>query len=560
MAITLKDIAAGNKRMADQPFTSYREGTAKAITPASTSLDDLKSMSEALKKQQAPDLSEREIESNRILSQIQADISYMPKLYKEVVDMNKSLKKTMMNIVDGLESVANNGGGGGFFSKLLGGAAIGGGAAAGAKMLRGAKGAKYSPKGRIIPKLGTFAGELTKDVMTAGKELKGIGGKAIDAGVKVTKSAAATGASKWKPFMTWLEKRSPKLFAKVAPRILAAGAGLAIPGPGWVWTAVSVIGSITLAYEVYQMWQEYSKTEATTEDKPAKAEEDSKKPKVLDAKDAPKDDKVTKSSISGKVLRDKADGPITLNGQTLNPGDPGYDEAEKELVNEVKKMRDTKDDIERNADDRIMKRGKYKKAPSKFTQAMDAVKGFFGVKPKKEEDIGVGDDEAGLTQEEANKYAGAFAKGGKIPAGKKGVVGEAGPELVEGPANITNAEDFANKLKEGDAKVRKQLEDLQLELYTVQKLASGEGIDGNHFNDLSKADQKKATQIYNQHPQKIDQITKMLNSDSYKDMMSPEGLKMYSQQFSAAKSAGDQLKAGVNIDKIQYITAKKITR
>jgi hypothetical protein len=48
-----------------------------------------------------------------------------------------------------------------------------------------------------------------------------------------------------------------------------------------------------------------------------------------------KDDKVTESSssISGKVVQGKAEGPITLNGQTLNPGDPGYDEAAKELAN-----------------------------------------------------------------------------------------------------------------------------------------------------------------------------------------------------------------------------------
>jgi hypothetical protein len=41
------------------------------------------------------------------------------------------------------------------------------------------------------------------------------------------------------------------------------------------------------------------------------------------------------SSISGKVVQGKAEGSITLNGQTLNPGDPGYDEAAKQLVNTV---------------------------------------------------------------------------------------------------------------------------------------------------------------------------------------------------------------------------------
>lgn len=34
-------------------------------------------------------------------------------------------------------------------------------------------------------------------------------------------------------------------------------------------------------------------------------------------------------------------------------------------------------------------------------------------------------------------FAGFYAKGGQIPSGKYGVVGEAGPELVRGPANVT---------------------------------------------------------------------------------------------------------------------------
>jgi phage-related protein len=34
-------------------------------------------------------------------------------------------------------------------------------------------------------------------------------------------------------------------------------------------------------------------------------------------------------------------------------------------------------------------------------------------------------------------FAGFFANGGRIPAGQFGVVGEAGPELVSGPANVT---------------------------------------------------------------------------------------------------------------------------
>lgn len=45
-------------------------------------------------------------------------------------------------------------------------------------------------------------------------------------------------------------------------------------------------------------------------------------------------------------------------------------------------------------------------------------------------------------------FSGAFDKGGNIPAGKWGIVGEVGPEIVKGPANVTSRKDTAAMLKE----------------------------------------------------------------------------------------------------------------
>lgn len=42
-----------------------------------------------------------------------------------------------------------------------------------------------------------------------------------------------------------------------------------------------------------------------------------------------------------------------------------------------------------------------------------------------------------------NPFAGFFANGGMIPAGQFGVVGERGPELISGPANITPMDNFS---------------------------------------------------------------------------------------------------------------------
>jgi len=46
----------------------------------------------------------------------------------------------------------------------------------------------------------------------------------------------------------------------------------------------------------------------------------------------------------------------------------------------------------------------------------------------------------------ANTSAGSYAGGGQIPDGKYGLVGEAGPELVRGPATVSSAADTARKM------------------------------------------------------------------------------------------------------------------
>lgn len=47
------------------------------------------------------------------------------------------------------------------------------------------------------------------------------------------------------------------------------------------------------------------------------------------------------------------------------------------------------------------------------------------------------------------KSAGAFDKGGMIPAGQVGLVGEFGPELIQGPANVTSREDTLDMIRKG---------------------------------------------------------------------------------------------------------------
>lgn len=52
-----------------------------------------------------------------------------------------------------------------------------------------------------------------------------------------------------------------------------------------------------------------------------------------------------------------------------------------------------------------------------------------------------------LSQIKGSNYAGAYDEGGLIPAGKIGIVGEYGPELVKGPTNVTSRKDTAAMLE-----------------------------------------------------------------------------------------------------------------
>lgn len=49
---------------------------------------------------------------------------------------------------------------------------------------------------------------------------------------------------------------------------------------------------------------------------------------------------------------------------------------------------------------------------------------------------------------QGQNFSGAYDEGGRIPAGKVGLVGEIGPELVQGPANVTSRRDTAKMLEE----------------------------------------------------------------------------------------------------------------
>jgi hypothetical protein len=63
--------------------------------------------------------------------------------------------------------------------------------------------------------------------------------------------------------------------------------------------------------------------------------------------------------------------------------------------------------------------------------------------------IGGGDNTAGLIGGLGSLFAGFFDQGGNIPSGQFGIAGENGPEIIQGPANVTSTKDTAAAMNNG---------------------------------------------------------------------------------------------------------------
>ncbi|MCA1806444.1 MAG: hypothetical protein LC687_01060, partial [Actinobacteria bacterium] len=63
----------------------------------------------------------------------------------------------------------------------------------------------------------------------------------------------------------------------------------------------------------------------------------------------------------------------------------------------------------------------------------------------------IGAGMANVAQIRSQSYSGAYDSGGKIPSGSVGLVGEIGPELVSGPANVTSRKETAALLNKESA-------------------------------------------------------------------------------------------------------------
>ena len=69
---------------------------------------------------------------------------------------------------------------------------------------------------------------------------------------------AVKNKSLWGRFLAFVERKSPKLFARVFAKLAAAGSLATIPGPGWILSAVELGLAAWTMYELYELWKEFN--------------------------------------------------------------------------------------------------------------------------------------------------------------------------------------------------------------------------------------------------------------------------------------------------------------
>ena len=148
----------------------------------------------------------------------------------------------------------------------------------------------------------------------------------------------------WGKFLQYMATNNKPLYRLVGVRLAQMAALMAIPVGGWIVTLFSILGSISLAYEVWHMWQKFKK-----EGMPDTEGESSTSPEMIDDSDSEKNIKQVssptqvastapsagstgKGRISGRFGEDRGDHSHAGVDITGNIGDPVYATGDGKVV------------------------------------------------------------------------------------------------------------------------------------------------------------------------------------------------------------------------------------
>jgi hypothetical protein len=100
----------------------------------------------------------------------------------------------------------------------------------------------------------------------------------------------AAAQTKWGKFLIWLERKAPRLFARIGVKLAAMGGLAAIPIAGWIGAIISAGFLIWDAYYVYQLWTEYN---GSPESKDSESDTAATSPTILEESNADANGNIT---------------------------------------------------------------------------------------------------------------------------------------------------------------------------------------------------------------------------------------------------------------------------
>ena len=107
------------------------------------------------------------------------------------------------------------------------------------------------------------AGMLPEEAKKQSQGFKSMSRTADAMAGKAVSKTATEGVKKglWGRFLAYVERKSPQLFARIGKKLAVAAALMAIPIVGWVAAAIDIGFTLWTAYEIYQLWKEFTNEE-----------------------------------------------------------------------------------------------------------------------------------------------------------------------------------------------------------------------------------------------------------------------------------------------------------
>lgn len=441
--------------------TSTKQQMPVKVEEASTKTEEQKQNTKLQQLEQIQPVSIESFGENSLESLNKSLLDVLPRAIKEgLQDFAKDLNKTLKNLAKAVEEQEGSGAGGGILDALGLSSLFGGGKVKSGKPPKDGASGKPSVKGG--PRRAGFglAGLLTGAALATGaswaagkllgkdedfekidpEELKGyterskefgnterldlakaqiqaqkkdvgiegvqtaVGYTGFLAGQKIAPKlvASAKATRVWRVFMVYIKRKAPSIFAKIGTKLAAAAGLAAIPAVGWIGAAINIGFTIWTAYDLYQLWKEFSALSDI--EKQYFADEANSKP--IPDKELPTIKEET--STTPEATPTPVPAPTPATSSTVSEANPSL-ATDTKTGSKPKTRADAATSQKTTAS-----------PPINVDRNLPAVKTWYGAEQLEQKRLEL----------KAAELEIPMAKGGVVTKPTKALVGEAGPEAV----------------------------------------------------------------------------------------------------------------------------------